>query len=181
MKHVTLSALLGAGALLLIAQPASAAQDTAPIYKVTQEGLSADQGARLSEAFGIPNVLQANGAFSYASDAFGQVPLRQVGQGKDESGRPTVSQAIDTRALAQLRPLSDGEALRAAAKLVDLADLSPDLRATPSVSNAKLTLSDKAGKPTSETPLDTSVSYRFELGRPARQRPGREAARDVRG
>ena len=64
MKHVTLSALLGAGALLLIAQPAAAAAETAPIYKVTQEGLSADQGARLSEAFGIPNVLQPNGAFS---------------------------------------------------------------------------------------------------------------------
>ena len=88
MKHVTLSALLGAGALLLIAQPASAAPDTAPIYKVTQEGLSADQGAQLADAFGIPNVLQSNGAFSYADDAFAQVPLRKVGEGKDESGRP---------------------------------------------------------------------------------------------
>jgi hypothetical protein len=163
MKHVTLSALLGAGALLLIAQPASAAAETAPIYKVTQEGLSADQSARLSRAFGIPDVLQPNGAFSYAGDAFGQVPLRQVGEGKDESGRPTVSQAIDTRALAQIKPLAEDEALQQAAKLVDLAGLSPDLRAEPSVSHAKLTLSDRAGKPTSETALDTSVSYKFEL------------------
>ena len=163
MKHAALSALLGAGAMLLIAQPASAAE-TAPIYKVTQEGLSADQSASLSEAFGIPNSLLPNGAFSFADDAFGQVPLRKVGEGKDESGRPTVSQAIDTRALAQIRPLADDEALRHAAKLVDLAGLSPDLRAEPSVSHAKLTLSDRGGKPTSETPLDTAVSFKFELG-----------------
>src|SRR6185503_18080858 len=45
-----------------------------------------------------------------------------------------------------------------------LADLSPDLRALPSVSNAKLTLSDRAGKPTGETPIDTSVSFHLELG-----------------
>jgi hypothetical protein len=151
--------------LLLAAQPASAsAAETAPVYRVTQEGMTADEGARLAEAFGVPNSLQSDGAFKYVGDAFGQVPLRQVGDGKDEAGRPTVSQALDTRALRALRPLSDDEALQQAAKLADLADLSPDLRAEPSVSNAKLTLSDRAGKVSEEHALDTSVSYRFELG-----------------
>ena len=60
-------------------------------------------------------MLQPNGAFSYVGDAFAQVPLRKVGEGKDEAGRPTLSQAIDTRALAQIKPLSDDEALDRAA------------------------------------------------------------------
>jgi hypothetical protein len=163
MNRLTASAL-AAGALLAAALPASAsAADTAPIFHVAQEGLTPDQGAALAETFGIPNALESNGAFAYTGEAFGQVPLREVGTGKDEAGRPIVSQAIDMRALAAIRPLDDAEALDRAGKLVDLAGLSPDFEADPSVSHAKLTLSDRAGQPTSETPLDTSVSYRLRL------------------
>ena len=163
MKRITASALIGAGALLLGAGTAQAA-DTAPVYQVKQEGLTADQGAKLADAFGIKNALQDDGAFTFVGDNFANVPLLQIGTGKDEAGRKTVSQSIDRRALAQLRPISAGEARERAAQLLDLADLSPDLRALPSVSNAKLTLSDRAGKPTSETPIDTSVSFKLELG-----------------
>ncbi len=118
MHRITASALLGAGALLLTALPgpAHAAELTAPVYHVTQEGLNADQGAKLADAFGIPNSLLEDGAFSYTSDAFAKVPLRDVGKGKDESGRPTLSQAIDTRALAALKPLSENAALDSAAQ-----------------------------------------------------------------
>jgi hypothetical protein len=159
------SALIGAGAALLLAQPASAAAaETAPIYHVTQEGLTADDGARLAEAFGVPNALRADGGFTYVGEAFGQVPLRQVGEGIDEAGRPTVSQALDTRALDTLRPLADDEALRQAARLVELAEVSPDLTAEPRVSHTKLTLSDPAGEVTGEHALDTAVSHRFRLG-----------------
>ena len=163
MNRITASALIGAGALLLATGTAQAAE-TAPVFHVKQEGLTADQGAKLADAFGITNALQDDGAFSYVSDSFAQVPLLKIGTGKDEAGRPTVSQSIDRRALAALRPVSDAEARERAAKLLDLAELSPDLKAIPSVSNAKLTLADRAGKPTSETPIDTSVSFRFELG-----------------
>jgi hypothetical protein len=163
MKRITASALIGAGALLLATGTAQAA-DTAPVYHVKQEGLTADQGAKLADAFGIKNALQDDGAFTYVGDNFADVPLLQIGTGKDEAGRKTVSQAIDRRALAQLRPISDGEARERAAQLLELADLSPDLRAIPSVSNAKLTLADRAGKPTNETPIDTSVSFDLELG-----------------
>jgi hypothetical protein len=167
MHRITASVLLGAGALLLTVLPGAASaaeQPTAPIFHVTQEGVSADQSAKLADAFGIPDSLQSDGAFSYTSDAFAKVPLRQVGTGKDESGRPTVSQALDTRALAAIKPLSDDAALERAGTLLDIAGLSPDLVARPTVSHAKLTLADRAGTPTSETPLDTSVSFRFELG-----------------
>lgn len=50
-----------------------------------------------------------------------------------------------------------------ASKLVELAGLSPDQELEPTVSNAKLTLSDKAGRVTSEQALDTTVSYEFRL------------------
>jgi hypothetical protein len=162
MNRITASALIGAGALLMATGTAQAAE-TAPVFHVKQEGLTADQGAKLADAFGITNALQDDGAFSYVGDGFAQVPLLKIGSGEDEAGRPTVSQAIDRRALAQLRPISAGEARERANTLLELADLSPELRAIPSVSNAKLTLSDRAGKPTSETPIDTSVSYRFEM------------------
>jgi Family of unknown function (DUF6345) len=163
MNRITASALIGAGALLLATGTAQAAE-TAPVFHVKQEGLTADQGAKLADAFGIKNALQDDGAFTYVGDNFAHVPLLQLGTGTDEAGRKTVSQAIDRRALAQLRPISAGEARERAAQLLELADLSPDLRAIPSVSNAKLTLADRGGKATSETPIDTSVSFRLELG-----------------
>ena len=152
MHRITASALLGAGALLLTALPgpAHAAELTAPVYHVTQEGLSADQGAKLADTFGIPNLLQEDGGFTYTSDAFAKVPLRDVAKGKDESGRPTLSQAVDTRALAALKPLPESAALDRAAKLVDIAELSPGLTARPTVSHTTLTLSDRAGTPTSD-------------------------------
>src|SRR3954465_11399658 len=94
---------LAAGVLLLAGSPAFAA-DTAPAYKVTQEGMTSDQGAKLADAFGIPNSVQANGAFAFTAKNFAAVPQREVAQGKDESGRPTMSLALDTDALAKLRP-----------------------------------------------------------------------------
>jgi hypothetical protein len=165
MNRITASALIGAGALLAAVLPATAsAADTAPVYHVTQEGVSADQGARLAAAFNVPNALDKTGAFSFAGPSFGQVPLRRVAVGKDEAGRPTVSQAIDTKALAAIRPLPDNDALDRANKLLDIAQVSPELRPTPSVSHTKLTLADKLGRKLSDTPLDTAVSFRFELG-----------------
>ncbi|MFL5899760.1 MAG: hypothetical protein ACJ75S_00960, partial [Solirubrobacterales bacterium] len=165
MNRITASALIGAGALLAAVLPATAsAADTAPVYHVTQEGVSADQGARLAAAFNIPNALDKTGAFSFAGPSFGQVPLRRVAVGKDEAGRPTVSQAIDTKALAAIRPLPDNDALDRANKLLDIAQVSPELRPIPSVSHTKLTLADKLGRKLSDTPLDTAVSFRFELG-----------------
>lgn len=162
MNRITASALLGAGAALFLVQPASAA-DTAPIYKVTQEGMTSEESARLAEAYRIPDALHENGAFGYTGEDFGKVPLREVAGGKDESGRPTVSQALDTRALAALDPIGAEEALERASKLTELIGLT-DLEVNPKVSHAKLTLSDRAGKVTGEHALDTTVSHDFTLG-----------------
>ena len=111
MKRTTVAAALaGTGVALVLAQPASAAE-TAPVYRVTQEGMTAEESARLAEAYRIPNALHENGAFGYVGDEFAKVPMRQVASGKDESGRRTDSEALDTRALAKLKPIGADEAL----------------------------------------------------------------------
>jgi hypothetical protein len=162
MNRTTVAAaLLGTGVALVLAQPASAAE-TAPIYRVTQEGMTADESARLAEAYRIPDALHENGAFGYVGEDFAKVPERLVETGKDESGRQTTSQAIDRRALSQLEPIGATEALERASKITEILGLT-DLELNPKVSHAKLTLSDSAGKPTSEHLLDTTVSHSFQL------------------
>ena len=72
MKRTTVAAALaGTGVALVLAQPASAAE-TAPVYQVTQEGMTADEGAKLAEAYRIPNALQENGAFGYVGEELRQ-------------------------------------------------------------------------------------------------------------
>jgi hypothetical protein len=163
MKRTTVAAALaGTGVALVLAQPASAAE-TAPVYRVTQEGMTADEGARLAEAYRIPNALQENGAFGYVSEEFAKVPTRLVATGKDEAGRRTDSETLDTRALANLKPIGADDALERASWLTELIGLT-DLELNPKVSHAKLTLSDRAGKPTGEYALDTTVSHDLTLG-----------------
>jgi hypothetical protein len=162
MNRTTVAAaLIGSGVALALAQPAMAAE-SAPVYRVTQEGMTADEGARLAEAFRIPNALQENGAFGYVGSDFAKVPQLHAGTGKDESGRPTTSQAIDRRALAQLKPIGATEALERASIITEIIGLT-DLEKNPKVSHAKLTLSDAAGKVTSQHALDTTVSHSFQL------------------
>ena len=163
MKRTTVAAALaGTGVALVLAQPASAAE-TAPVYKVTQEGMTADEGAKLAEAYRIPNALQENGAFGYVSEEFAKVPTRLLATGKDEAGRRTDSESLDTRALAKLKPIGAEDALERASWLTDLLG-KLNLELNPKVSHAKLTLSDRAGKPTSEYALDTTVSHDLTLG-----------------
>jgi hypothetical protein len=154
---------LAVGALLLTGANAFAA-DTATIYNVTQEGMTAADGQKLADAYGIENSVAANGAFSYTGKGFGAVPHKRVDAGKDESGRPTVSEALDTKALQSLRPLSDDAALRRAAALPALAGLGGDFKAEPSLSHSELTTANADGKATGKYALDTSVSYNLTLG-----------------
>ncbi len=162
MKRTTFAALIGSGVALVAAQPSWAAE-TAPIYKVTQEGMTADEAGKLAERYGIPNALQENGAFGYVGEDFAKVPTIQAGTGKDESGRRTDSETLDRRALAQIKPIGRTEALERASWLTDLLG-KLNLELNPKVSHAKLTLSDRAGKPISEQALDTTVSHDISLG-----------------
>jgi hypothetical protein len=137
-----------------------------PFYAVVQEGLTADEGAQLAKAFGTENALQSNGLFSYVdATRFGQVPLADAGRVvKDEAGRRVQAQAIDHAALEKLTPVPDEEALKQAETLVELAGLSRDLTAKPVVSHTELTLTGADNREPRVVPLDTVVSYRFDLG-----------------
>jgi hypothetical protein len=165
--------IIAVGAAGLLAAPvfgtgAAAAEEpqTVPVYAVVQEGLTAEQGAELARAFGTPNALQGNGYFGYVdAAAFGQVPLAPVGRaGKDESGRATQAQAIDTAALEKLRPVADEEALARGERLLKLSDLSPELTAKPEITHTELTLTDAANRKPQVHPLDTVVGYQLSLG-----------------
>jgi hypothetical protein len=154
--------VLAAGVLALTGAAAHAA-DTATIYTVTQEGLTADGAQKLADAYGIDNAVAANGAFTYTGSAFGAVPQRRVQTSRDESGREVVSQALDTAALKGLKVLDDRTALRRAAALPALAGVGGDLKAQPRISHTELTLADREGKTTARYALDTAVSYDFTL------------------
>jgi hypothetical protein len=162
MNRTTVAALIGSGAALFLAQPAVAAE-TAPIYRVTQEGMTAQESAKLSEAYRIPNALHENGAFGYVGEDFAHVPTVDLGTSKDESGRPTTSEGLDRRALSLLKPIGATDALERASKLTELLGLT-NLELNPKVSHAKLTLSDRAGNVTSQHALDTTVSHEVKLG-----------------
>jgi hypothetical protein len=159
------AALVAAGASLTGGPALAADEQSVPVYSVTQEGLTPDEGAKLAATFGVQNALQSNGFFSYVDPSrFGQVPLTATGQaGEDESGRPTVAQAVDFAALDKIKLVPDEVALRRGAQLLQLAALSPDLTARPTVSHTELALADREGRPTRTQPLDTAVSYQLNL------------------
>jgi len=146
--------------------PAIAA-GSAQVYVVVQEGLTAAEGQRLADAFGIPNAIQDNGAFEHV-DAVGfqQVPSKVVGEGSDEAGRPTVTQGLDLPAVQRIRPIPDAEAIGLGARLVELAGVgAPDgLAAAPTVSHSKLTVADRAGRVQVDQAIDTTVIYQLSLG-----------------
>jgi hypothetical protein len=163
--------LLAAGSgVVLIASVlnggAATAADTVgvPVFAVTQEGLTPDEGAKLGDVFGVPNALQPNGYFGYVDPGFGQVPVLDRESGQDrESGARTTAQALDYAAIEKIKPVPDDDALRRAAQLLEVAGLSRELLAKPAVSHTELTLSDNAGRPTRVVPLDTVVNFSFDL------------------
>ncbi len=152
------------GSLLVAGTAEAAPEQVAPIFGVTQEGLTQSEGKKLAGTFDIPNALETTGSFSYVdTERFNQVPLVQVGEGKDESGRPTVSQAVDLAAIKKIKPVSDEQALSGARKLVEQAGLSPEMAVEPQVSHSELTLADERDRPSLTQPLDTTVSHRITL------------------
>ncbi|MDG4830813.1 DUF6345 domain-containing protein [Solwaraspora sp. WMMD1047] len=163
-RGLAAGSVLALAGTLMVGGTAGAAEQTAAVFAVVQEGLTVEEGAALGKAFGLPNALETTGAFSYVDTAsFNAVPLTEVGEGRDESGRPVLAQALDLAALDRIKPIPAEEALRGAGRLVELAGLSPELKAEPTVSHSELTLADQHSRPTRVQALDTTVSHRFSL------------------
>lgn len=134
------------------------------LYKVVQEGLVQSQGAAIGQTFAIPNALANDGSFAFAdATKFQQVPQTVGGTGTDKQGRSVTSQSLNISALQAIVPVPAAQAVASANRLLSLAALGPDFKATPSVTNDLLTLATTSGSQTQKYPLDTVVSYQLTL------------------
>lgn len=150
---------------MLAAQPAAAAGLSAPVFTVTQEGLTPEAAERLAKSARIPNALKDDGSFAFVDNArFSVVPSTRVATGVDESRRPTESQAIDFAALDKIAVLPEATAAeRAKALLIAPAGYGT----TATIGHTTFEQSDAEGRPVRTKNLDTTVSYQLSLaGRP---------------
>ena len=162
------------------AQPDAGAQNTLPVYEVTQAGANSAQVKGLYESLGLPmdrttKLAEWRDAVSYVDpeEKF-TVPSRPVtdsaqleklrdtspGETPDASIRP---EALDIDAIRKLTVMDPDAALKAAAAAFASAGLHLD-SATPTVSHTVLTadFTDDSGAAISlDQKLDTRVSYRF--------------------
>jgi hypothetical protein len=162
LSAATVGVLATAQMAVAPVEPAFAV-DTAAVYAVTQEGLTSAEAQQLAGTFGITDGLQSNGAFDFISPDFAATPSTVIGQGVDESNRPTTTEGLDIAAAAAIRPIADTDAITHAQRLVDLAGLSDGMRADPVVSHSQLTIADANGQVQLDQPLDTAVVYRLSL------------------
>jgi hypothetical protein len=140
---------------------AAAATQTAPAFKVVSEGLTPETAARLAAAAGIGNALRPDGSFSFVDPArYAALPQTDVAKGTDEQRRPTLSQALDLKAVEQIRVVSDADALKKAAALLPVPSA---YRATRTVGHTRLDQSDAKGNVLFSKDLDTTVSSQLTL------------------
>lgn len=146
---------------LLPSATAGAAGATAPVYRITAEGMTPDSGARLAEQARIGNALRSDGSFTYTNESrYAVVPSRQVATGKDENGEPTVSEAVDFRALKEMTVISEDDALRRAEQLLAV---PKHYDVEPIVGHTTVEQSDAKGRLVLTKDIDTTVSYRYHL------------------
>lgn len=167
----TAAAGLAVGALvvsMIAAVPPSNAADApkeAPVFGVIQEGLLPEQAAELAERAGIGNALRPDGSFAFVdAKRFARVPGASVPlskrYGKDEEGRRTVATAVNVAALKEMKVISEGEALERAKGLLRA---PKGFQAIPRVDHTMAEISDRRGKLLSSTPIDTTVTFSFDL------------------
>lgn len=153
---------IGAASAATVAPPTEL-----PVYKVVQEGLTIDAAQALAKAAGLEGAaLRPDGSFAFADGAqLGVVPSKPGEASKDEDGHETQAQVLDMEALQKIVPLADGAAQEKAKAL--LAPFAKGYALKPVLGHTSVDIMDRAGKPTYQGNLDTSVSYRLYLA-PAR-------------
>ena len=152
---------LAAGALLLAGAPAFAA-DTAPVYNVTQEGMTSTRPRR-SPTPSASRTHCSRRRVRLHVGGVAHVPNSASASGKDEDGNATTSQALDMDALQSIKPLPDATAARAGSQLLALTGSARTSRRRRRLAHGA-ELSDAKGKLTDRFPLDTAVSYNLTLG-----------------
>ncbi len=158
---VSVGIALAVGVSLLPAAAQSADALEVPVYRVVQEGMTSDDAKQLAERSGVEVALRADGSFAYVDAAAGQIPTKRIGTGRDEEGRPIVSEALDQEAIANIRTIPPADAKSKAQALVAL----PKAYGTELIAaHTELEQGDAKGDATQVTKLDTTVSFQLDLG-----------------
>lgn len=149
---------------VLPSTPASAAGETAMVYKVTAEGLTPEASEAFAKEAGVGNALRPDGSFAYTDRLYARVPQTKGETSVDESKRKTVAQHLNTKSLDRFRPMPRGEALEKANAIVDL---PKGYDAKPLIGHTLAEVVDAKGETIMERKLDTTISYRLMLdGKP---------------
>ena len=142
----------------------------APIYAITQEGLTQDQATALADRAGVKAALGKDGSFSYVdSRRFAKVPSTIGAKGRDEDGHPTVARKVNFTALKAIETFNEDKALGLARELLDDPagfDMSPE------VSHTRVDLAGRGGKTLAGYNLDTTVVERLSLNQAPVVGPG---------
>ncbi|WP_461122613.1 DUF6345 domain-containing protein [Saccharothrix stipae] len=171
---LALSGLLGAAALTGATTGTAAAADELPVYAVRSEGLTQEQAATLQRAFGLKTVERtAEGVVTFTDeDRHLRVPGIDRGAGApDEGGQATSQTQLDLTAIRGLRAVPLDDAAKRVTETLRGVGLLP-AEATAGASHTTLDIADANGNPVISAPLDTTVSFAFQLGGIALEGPG---------
>ncbi|MDQ2588940.1 hypothetical protein CKY47_34355, partial [Saccharothrix yanglingensis] len=162
---LALSGLLGAVALTGATAGTASAADELPVYAVRSEGLTPEQATTLQQAFGLGSVEHTpEGVVTFIDeDRHLRVPGIDRGAGRpDESGQATSQTQLDLDAVRGLRAVPLDEAAKRVTETLRGVGLLPG-NATASASHSTLDITDANGNALAGAPLDTTVTFDFQL------------------
>ena len=143
--------------------------------------MTSAEGAKLADAFGIPNSVAPNGAFAYTGKGVrrGAAEARSARARTRPAARSSRRRSTSPRCSRCARSRTRRRCA-APPPLLDLAGLGGDLKAEPSVSHTELTTLRRRGQGDRQVRARHVGLLQPHARRPAGQRPGREAAHHVR-
>ncbi|MDO9455555.1 DUF6345 domain-containing protein [Nocardioides sp.] len=152
----------------------------APVFAVTQTGLTTEDAARLAERAKItPRALAEDGSFSFVDAKLSDlVPSKAGRKGRDESRRPVQARTLDLPALRATKVVDRATALRLAKALLP-APQGFDVQ--PVVTNTRVQVSIPQRRISQNIPIDTVVSYRLSLGGAPVVGPGAKSRISING
>ncbi|WP_447005667.1 DUF6345 domain-containing protein [Saccharothrix isguenensis] len=171
---LALSGMLGAAALTGATAGTASADDELPVYAVRSQGLTQEQATALQQAFGLKTVERtAEGVVTFTDeDRHLRVPGIDRGAGAhDESGQATNQTQFDLTAIRGLRAMPLADATKRVTETLRGVGLLP-ADATASASHSTLDITDTNGNAVVSAPLDTTVTFDFQLGGLPLEGPG---------
>ncbi|WP_199441490.1 DUF6345 domain-containing protein [Umezawaea beigongshangensis] len=159
---ITTTAFAGAGASTALA----ASAPELPYFHVASEGLDQNRAAALRAAFDLREVRRTgSGAVAFVDEENHlRVPSVRLGDGEaDEDGGRTALTGIDFAALGRITALPEDQAAKRAVEGLRAAGALPG-NARPTTGRTTFDVVDDQGRTRVSAPLDTAVSFTFDLG-----------------